>query len=140
MKKATASRALSRPVVVRSLRNSALPSCAASARSIRKNLKSGSSGLTHRAQQNLLRTLHKLSAVGLGRLDKGEGRAYQRWLRPARFTLKSTCWRRSIRSARCRGYGRSREGLIGRRQRHLLRDQPCSTLRAKFHLIKKNHP
>jgi predicted transcriptional regulator len=33
--------------------------------------------LTHRAQQNLLRTLHKLSAVGLVRLDKGEGRAYQ---------------------------------------------------------------
>jgi predicted transcriptional regulator len=33
--------------------------------------------MTHRAQQNLLRTLHKLSAVGLVRLDKGEGRAYQ---------------------------------------------------------------
>jgi predicted transcriptional regulator len=33
--------------------------------------------LTHRAEQNLLRTLHKLSAVGLVRLDKGEGRAYQ---------------------------------------------------------------
>jgi hypothetical protein len=33
--------------------------------------------LTHRAEQNLLRTLHKLSAVGLIRLDKGEGRAYQ---------------------------------------------------------------
>jgi predicted transcriptional regulator len=33
--------------------------------------------LTHRAEQNLLRTLHKLSAVGLVRLDRGEGRAYQ---------------------------------------------------------------
>ena len=33
--------------------------------------------LTRRAEQNLLRTLHKLSAVGLVRLDRGEGRAYQ---------------------------------------------------------------
>jgi predicted transcriptional regulator len=33
--------------------------------------------LTHRAQQNLLRTLHKLSAVGLVRLEKGPGRTYQ---------------------------------------------------------------
>jgi predicted transcriptional regulator len=33
--------------------------------------------LTHRAEQNVLRTLHKLSAVGLVRLDRGEGRAYQ---------------------------------------------------------------
>jgi predicted transcriptional regulator len=33
--------------------------------------------LTHRAEQNLLRTLHKLSAVGFIRLDKGEGRSYQ---------------------------------------------------------------
>jgi predicted transcriptional regulator len=47
--------------------------------------------LTHRAQQNLLRTLHKLSAVGLVRLDKGKGRAYQRWSLPARSTLKLTC-------------------------------------------------
>ena len=29
------------------------------------------------AEQNVMRTLHKLSAVGLVRLDKGEGRAYQ---------------------------------------------------------------
>ncbi|MGH8337236.1 MAG: transcriptional regulator [Gammaproteobacteria bacterium] len=33
--------------------------------------------LTQRAEQNLLRTLHKLAAVGVVRLDKGEGRAYQ---------------------------------------------------------------
>ena len=33
--------------------------------------------LTRRAEQNLLRTLHKLSDAGLVRLDKGEGRAYQ---------------------------------------------------------------
>lgn len=33
--------------------------------------------LTHRAEQNLLRTLHKLSDAGLVRLDRGEGRAYQ---------------------------------------------------------------
>jgi predicted transcriptional regulator len=33
--------------------------------------------LTHRAPQNLLRTLHKLSAVGLVRFERGEGRAYQ---------------------------------------------------------------
>jgi predicted transcriptional regulator len=33
--------------------------------------------LSGRAEQNLLRTLHKLSAIGLVRLDKGEGRAYQ---------------------------------------------------------------
>lgn len=33
--------------------------------------------LTHRAEQNLLRTLHKMSAAGLVRLDRGEGRAYQ---------------------------------------------------------------
>jgi predicted transcriptional regulator len=33
--------------------------------------------LAGRAEQNVLRTLHKLSAVGLVRLDKGEGRAYQ---------------------------------------------------------------
>lgn len=32
--------------------------------------------LTGRAEQNVLRTLHKLSAAGLVRLDKGEGRAY----------------------------------------------------------------
>jgi predicted transcriptional regulator len=32
--------------------------------------------LAGRAEQNVLRTLHKLSAVGLVRLDKGEGRAY----------------------------------------------------------------
>lgn len=30
-----------------------------------------------RAEQNVMRTLHKLSAVGLVRLDRGEGRAYQ---------------------------------------------------------------
>jgi len=33
--------------------------------------------LAGRAEQNVLRTLHKLSAVGLVRLDKGERRAYQ---------------------------------------------------------------
>jgi predicted transcriptional regulator len=33
--------------------------------------------LTGRAEQNLLRTLHKLAAAGLVRLDKGAGRAYQ---------------------------------------------------------------
>jgi predicted transcriptional regulator len=33
--------------------------------------------LAGRAEQNVLRTLHKLSAIGLVRLDKGEGRAYQ---------------------------------------------------------------
>jgi predicted transcriptional regulator len=33
--------------------------------------------LAHRAEQNLLRTLHKLSEAGLIRLDKGAGRAYQ---------------------------------------------------------------
>jgi predicted transcriptional regulator len=33
--------------------------------------------LAGRAEQNVLRTLHKLSAVGLVRLDKGGGRAYQ---------------------------------------------------------------
>jgi|SRR5271155_2472146 len=33
--------------------------------------------LTQRARQNLLRTLHKLSAAGLVRLDEGEGGAYQ---------------------------------------------------------------
>jgi len=33
--------------------------------------------LAGRAEQNVLRTLHNLSAVGLVRLDKGEGRAYQ---------------------------------------------------------------
>jgi predicted transcriptional regulator len=33
--------------------------------------------LAGRAEQNVLRTLHKLSAAGLVRLDKGEGRAYQ---------------------------------------------------------------
>lgn len=33
--------------------------------------------LTRRAEQNLLRTLHKLSQAGLVRLDRGEGRAYQ---------------------------------------------------------------
>jgi predicted transcriptional regulator len=33
--------------------------------------------LAGRAEQNVLRTLHKLSAAGLIRLDKGEGRAYQ---------------------------------------------------------------
>ena len=33
--------------------------------------------LVGRAEQNVMRTLHKLSAVGLVRLDKGEGRAYQ---------------------------------------------------------------
>ena len=33
--------------------------------------------LSHRAEQNLLRTLHKLSEAGLVRLDRGEGRAYQ---------------------------------------------------------------
>ena len=33
--------------------------------------------LTRRAEQNLMRTLHKLSDAGLVRLDKGEGRAYQ---------------------------------------------------------------
>jgi predicted transcriptional regulator len=32
--------------------------------------------LTRRAEQNLLRTLHKLSDAGLVRLDRGEGRAY----------------------------------------------------------------
>jgi predicted transcriptional regulator len=34
--------------------------------------------LAGRAEQNVLRTLHKLSAAGLVRLDKGDGRAYQR--------------------------------------------------------------
>jgi predicted transcriptional regulator len=33
--------------------------------------------LAGRAEQNLLRTLHKLSAAGVVRLEKGEGRAYQ---------------------------------------------------------------
>lgn len=33
--------------------------------------------LAGRAEQNVLRTLHKLSAVGLVRLDRGERRAYQ---------------------------------------------------------------
>ena len=33
--------------------------------------------IAHRAEQNLLRTLHKLSKAGLIRLDKGAGRAYQ---------------------------------------------------------------
>ena len=33
--------------------------------------------LAGRAEQNVLRTLHKLSAAGLIRLDKGDGRAYQ---------------------------------------------------------------
>jgi len=33
--------------------------------------------LSHRAEQNLLRTLYKLSEAGLVRLDRGEGRAYQ---------------------------------------------------------------
>jgi predicted transcriptional regulator len=33
--------------------------------------------LTRRAEQNLLRTLHKLSEAGLVRLDRGAGRAYQ---------------------------------------------------------------
>jgi len=33
--------------------------------------------LTHRAEPNLLRTLHKLSEAGLIRLDRGQGRAYQ---------------------------------------------------------------
>jgi len=33
--------------------------------------------LAHRAEQNLLRTLHKFSQAGLIRLDKGVGRAYQ---------------------------------------------------------------
>ncbi len=33
--------------------------------------------LTGRAEQNVSRTLHKLSAVGLVRLDRGEGRAFQ---------------------------------------------------------------
>ena len=33
--------------------------------------------LAGRAEQNVLRTLHKLSAVGLVRLNRGEGRAYQ---------------------------------------------------------------
>ena len=33
--------------------------------------------LTHRAEQNLLRTLHKMSKAGLVRLDRGEGRSYQ---------------------------------------------------------------
>ena len=33
--------------------------------------------LTRRAEQNLLRTLHKLSQAGLVRLDRGAGRAYQ---------------------------------------------------------------
>jgi predicted transcriptional regulator len=33
--------------------------------------------LAGRAEQNVLRTLHKLSAAGLVRLDKGDGRAYQ---------------------------------------------------------------
>src|SRR6266436_938475 len=33
--------------------------------------------LAGRAEQNVLRTLHKLSAAGLVRLNKGEGRAYQ---------------------------------------------------------------
>ena len=32
--------------------------------------------LTRRAEQNLLRTLHKLSQAGLVRLDRGVGRAY----------------------------------------------------------------
>jgi predicted transcriptional regulator len=34
--------------------------------------------LAGRAEQNVMRTLHKLSAVGLVRLIKGGGRAYQR--------------------------------------------------------------
>jgi predicted transcriptional regulator len=33
--------------------------------------------LAGRAEQNVMRTLHKLSAVGLVRLNRGEGRAYQ---------------------------------------------------------------
>jgi predicted transcriptional regulator len=33
--------------------------------------------LTRRAEQNLLRTLHKLSQAGLLRLDRGAGRAYR---------------------------------------------------------------
>jgi predicted transcriptional regulator len=33
--------------------------------------------LTKRAEPNLLRTLHKLEAAGVVRLDKGVGRAYQ---------------------------------------------------------------
>jgi predicted transcriptional regulator len=33
--------------------------------------------LVGRAEQNVLRTLHKMSAVGLVRLNKGAGRAYQ---------------------------------------------------------------
>jgi DNA-binding transcriptional ArsR family regulator len=33
--------------------------------------------LAGRAEQNVLRTLRKLSAAGLVRLDKGDGRAYQ---------------------------------------------------------------
>jgi predicted transcriptional regulator len=33
--------------------------------------------LSRRAEQNLLRTLHKLSDAGLVRLDRGEGRAYK---------------------------------------------------------------
>ena len=33
--------------------------------------------LTRRAEQNLMRTLHKLSEAGLVRLDRSEGRAYQ---------------------------------------------------------------
>jgi predicted transcriptional regulator len=33
--------------------------------------------LAGRAEQNVLRTLHKLSAAGLVRLDKGDGCAYQ---------------------------------------------------------------
>jgi predicted transcriptional regulator len=33
--------------------------------------------LAWRAEQNVLRTLHKLSAAGLVRLNKGEGRTYQ---------------------------------------------------------------
>jgi predicted transcriptional regulator len=33
--------------------------------------------LAHRARQNLLRTLHKLSAAGLVRLDEGDGGGYR---------------------------------------------------------------
>ena len=33
--------------------------------------------MTGRAEQNLMRTLRKLSAAGIVRLERGEGRAYR---------------------------------------------------------------
>ena len=45
--------------------------------------------MTGRAEQNVLRTLNKLAAAGIMRLDRGEGRARRPGLPPARFISRS---------------------------------------------------